>query len=91
MHGGSEGWPAWSDPTDELLLLKLLKKLMLVLIERCQNTQCITCLLCTGLHSHRLVRVPMLNPVHCKKCQQWACEHQNWGSFTWGTHGTRMH
>ena len=35
MHLGSEGWPVWSDPTDELLWLKLLKKLMLVLIERC--------------------------------------------------------
>ncbi|KAK3524329.1 hypothetical protein QTP70_028053 [Hemibagrus guttatus] len=34
MHVGSEGWPVWSDPTDELLLLKLLKKLMLALIER---------------------------------------------------------
>ena len=31
---GSEGRPGWSDPTDELL-----KKFMLVLIERCQNTQ----------------------------------------------------
>ena len=41
MHVVS-GWPAWSDPTDELLLLKLLKKLMLVLIQRCQKTQCIT-------------------------------------------------
>ena len=40
--GGSEGWPVWSDPTDKLLLLKLLKNLMLVLTERCQNTQCIT-------------------------------------------------
>ncbi|KAK3527039.1 hypothetical protein QTP86_008668 [Hemibagrus guttatus] len=42
MPVGSEGWPVWSDPTDELLLLKSLKKLMLVLIERGQNTQCIT-------------------------------------------------
>ena len=41
-HVGNEGWPVWSDPTDELPLIKLLKKLMLVLIERCQNTQCIT-------------------------------------------------
>ena len=37
---GSIGWPVWSDPTDKLLLLTLLKKLMLVLIQRCQNTQC---------------------------------------------------
>ncbi len=41
MYVASEGWPVWSDPTDELQL-KLLKKLMLVLMERCQNTQCIT-------------------------------------------------
>ncbi len=26
MHVGSKGWPMWSDPTDKLLLLKLLKK-----------------------------------------------------------------
>ena len=34
MHVGNKDWPVWSDPTDELLLLKLLKRLMLVLIER---------------------------------------------------------
>lgn len=38
----SEGWPGWSNPTDKLLYLKLLKKFMLVLIEMCQNTQSIT-------------------------------------------------
>ncbi|KAK3518144.1 hypothetical protein QTP70_033239, partial [Hemibagrus guttatus] len=38
----SEGWPVWSYLTDQLLLLKLLKRLMLVLIERCHNTQCMT-------------------------------------------------
>ncbi len=27
-------------------------------------------LLCMGLHSRRPVRVPMLTPVHCQKCQQ---------------------
>ncbi|ROI38969.1 hypothetical protein DPX16_1675 [Anabarilius grahami] len=51
------GWPrlidargtVWSDPKDELLQLKLLKKLMLVLIERCQNTQCITDCICWDL------------------------------------------
>ena len=32
MHEGSEGWPVWADPTGELLLLQLLKKLILVLI-----------------------------------------------------------
>ena len=41
-------WCTWGakaglcGPNDELLLLKMLKKLMLVLIERCQNTQGIT-------------------------------------------------
>ncbi|KAK3525830.1 hypothetical protein QTP70_010668 [Hemibagrus guttatus] len=34
VHAHWEGWSVWSDITDELLLLKLLKKLMLVLIER---------------------------------------------------------
>ena len=38
---GSKVWSVCSDPTDELLLLKLLK-LILVLIERHRNTQCIT-------------------------------------------------
>ena len=41
MHLGSIGWPLWSDPT-QLLLITLLKKLLLVLIERCKNTQCIS-------------------------------------------------
>ena len=41
-HVGNEDWPVWSDPIDKLLLLKLLKKFMLVLIERCQNTQGVT-------------------------------------------------
>ena len=80
---GSEGWPMWSDPT-ELLLLKLLKKLRLFLIERCQNTQQLFFLfLRLGLHSHRPVRVPMLTPVHRWKCQQWAHEHQNWTTEQW--------
>ena len=30
MHIGSENWPVWSNPTDELLLVRLKKKLMLV-------------------------------------------------------------
>ena len=41
MHIGSKGWPVFSDPTDALLLPILLKKLMLALLARCQNTQCI--------------------------------------------------
>lgn len=35
----SEGWFLWFDARDELLLLRLLRKLMLVLIERSRNTQ----------------------------------------------------
>jgi len=31
-------------------------------------------LLCMELHSLRPVRVPMLTPVHHRKCQQWASE-----------------
>ncbi|KAK3572558.1 hypothetical protein QTP86_000435 [Hemibagrus guttatus] len=37
MHVGSEGCPVWSNPTDKLLMLILLKKLMLVLKERCTH------------------------------------------------------
>lgn len=41
--GGQGRWPVLSDPTDEeLLQLKLQKKFMLVLTERCQNTPCST-------------------------------------------------
>ena len=40
MQMWNESWPVWSDPTVKILLLKLLKKLMLVLIETC--AQCIT-------------------------------------------------
>lgn len=42
MHMGSEDCSEWSDPTDEILKLKLWNKSMLVLIEKSQNTQCIT-------------------------------------------------
>lgn len=31
-----------------------------------------------GLHSRRLVRVPMLIPVHHQTCQHWPRDHQNW-------------
>ncbi|ROI79367.1 hypothetical protein DPX16_7255 [Anabarilius grahami] len=36
-----------------------------------------------GLHSCRPVRVPMLTPVHRRKSQQWAREHQNWTMEQW--------
>ncbi|KAK3522147.1 hypothetical protein QTP70_026962 [Hemibagrus guttatus] len=40
-------------------------------------------LLRMGPHSRRPVRVPMLTPVHRRKCQQWAREHQNWTMEQW--------
>ena len=40
-------------------------------------------LLCMGLHSCRPVRVSMLTPVHRRKHQQWAREHQNWTTEQW--------
>ncbi|ROL50430.1 Serine/threonine-protein kinase pim-2 [Anabarilius grahami] len=40
-------------------------------------------LLHMGLHSCRPVRVPMLTPVHRRKCQQWAREHQNCTTEQW--------
>ncbi|KAK3519768.1 hypothetical protein QTP70_003892 [Hemibagrus guttatus] len=36
-----------------------------------------------GPHSRRPVRVSMLTPVHCRKRQQWAREHQNWTTEQW--------
>ena len=66
MHVGSEGWPVWFDPTDELLLLKLLKRLMLTLMDAYKEYTVHRSLLGMGLHSCRPVRVPMLTPVHCQ-------------------------
>ena len=40
-------------------------------------------LLCMGQHSCRPVRVLMLTPVHRRKSQQWAHEHQNWTTEQW--------
>ena len=74
MLVGSEVWPVWSDPTDELLLLKLLKKLMLVLIEWCQNTQCIAVCCVWGC----IAADQSGCPVHRWKHQTWARECQNW-------------
>lgn len=34
-------WPVWSDPTEQLLVLKLWRS-SCILVERCRNTQCIT-------------------------------------------------
>ncbi|ROL45969.1 hypothetical protein DPX16_4783 [Anabarilius grahami] len=42
-------------------------------------------LLRMGLHSRRQVRVPMLTPVHLRKCQQWTLENQNWTTEQWKT------
>ncbi|KAK3536143.1 hypothetical protein QTP70_031330 [Hemibagrus guttatus] len=40
-------------------------------------------LLHMGPHSRRPVRVPVLTPVHHRKRQQWAREHQNWTTEQW--------
>lgn len=39
MFVGWEGWLIWSDPTEDLVKHKLQKKLMLAMIEMCQNTE----------------------------------------------------
>lgn len=36
-----------------------------------------------GLHSHRPVRVSMLNCILHRKWQQWAHQHQNWTTEQW--------
>ena len=81
--GAHVGWPMWSDATDKLLLLKLLKKFMLVLIEKMSEHTMHHTLLCMGLRSCRPVRVPMLTPAHCRKSLQWAPEHSNGTTEQW--------
>lgn len=39
MFVGWEGWLILSDPTEDLVKHKLQKKLMLAMIEMCQNTE----------------------------------------------------
>ncbi len=41
------------------------------------------CLLHMGLRSCRLVRVPIMVPVHHWTCLQWVCECQNWSFEQW--------
>lgn len=53
------------------------KKLILVLTERCQNTQRITVCCTCGC---RPVRMLMLTSVHHWKHQQWTHERQNWSN-----------
>ena len=79
LSEGSKGCPVWSDPTDKLLLLTLLKNLMLR-----EN----------GVRTHSTLQFdvytmlmynfrPMLTRVNHQKHQQWACEHQNWTTEQW--------
>jgi len=62
----------WSDPTDELLY-----------VNAGSDRKVHHSLLRMGQHSQRPVRVPMLTPVHRRKRQQWAREHQNWTTEQW--------
>ena len=79
MHEDSEGWPVWSNPTEEQIAEEVNagsdRKVSEYTVHRS--------LLLMGVHSHRQVRVPMLTPVHCRKRQQWAREHQNWTMEQW--------
>lgn len=63
-----------ASPTGDLLKLTLVKTLMLVLIETCQNTQRVA-VCCTW--SCTAVRMSTLTPVYCQKGHQWTPEHQD--------------
>ena len=82
IHVVIKGLSVWSNLTAKLLLVKLLKKLMLVLTERCQNTVYWS-LLHMELYSCWQVRAPMLTSTHCQQHQQWVCEYQNWTTKQW--------
>ena len=57
----------WSDPKDELLLLKLLKYAG---SDKKVSEYTVHCnLLCIGLNSCRPVRLPILTPIHRQKRQ----------------------
>lgn len=68
MYTGNKSWPIWSDPTSTK-----------VYIEYTVHHS----LLRMGLNRCRPVRLPILTPVHCPKCQQWASEHRNWTPAQW--------
>lgn len=87
VHGKNSGEPvtgSWTAKADwrTFGLIQQATKLMLVLIESCQNTAHCS-LLHIELHGHRLVRVSMLTPVHRRQRQQRAGEHQNWNMKQW--------
>lgn len=67
---GEGRMPVWFDPAYELLCLKLKRKLMLVLTDRCQKTQCIRFLF-MGLHSRRPVSA-RADPCPTQKAPHWA-------------------
>lgn len=71
---GCKDWPVCASPTGDLLKLTLVKTLMLVLIETCQNTQRVA-VCCTW--SCTAVRMSTLTPVYCQKGHQWTPEHQD--------------
>lgn len=85
----SKDWPVLSNPKVELrsraqaqeanLKLKSLKQVHAGFDRKVSEHIAVhRSLLCMGLCSHRLVKVPMLTPAHCRKYQKCACEHQNW-------------
>lgn len=71
---GCKDWPVCASPTGDLLKLTLVKTLMLVLIETCQNTQRVA-VCCTW--SCTAVRMSTLTPVYCQKGHQWTPEYQD--------------
>ncbi|KAK3560012.1 hypothetical protein QTP86_033753 [Hemibagrus guttatus] len=70
-----EGLLVWSDLTEELLKHKLLKMLMLAMKLNVSEHTVSHSLLCMRLRSCRLVRVPMLTPVHYQNRLQCVCAH----------------
>lgn len=68
MYTGNKSWPIWSDPTSTKAYIEYTVHHSLL---RMRLNRC------------RPVRLPMLTPVHCPKCQQWASEHRNWTPAQW--------
>lgn len=60
-------WPVCSDPTDELLLFRLVSKLILVLTEGSQYTQCIT-VLCEVIKTTYTLTLPEIKVLFERLC-----------------------
>ncbi|MCJ8733570.1 hypothetical protein PDJAM_G00225080 [Pangasius djambal] len=79
----SEGFPAWNRSHRRTTVAQIAENINAGYDRKVSENTVLCSLLRMELHNRRLVRVPMLTPVHQRKRLQWACEHQNWTMKQW--------